>query len=137
MLIIQGKHIVEQSGKDKEISVLKKWIDKACKWFPLFADVFRIEKLCYSVGFTPEQTERLLMLKPLEYSGILYSEECKQSFNALQVSVQIVVDPIDKRKLALHIDGKNLSEWFREQFDKLRQTIRQPIQSQKCKGVKL
>lgn len=137
MLIIQGKHIVEQSGKDKEISVLKKWIDKACKWFPLFADVFRIEKLCYLVGFTPEQTERLLMLKPLEYSGILYSEECKQSFNALQVSVQIVVDPIDKRKLALHIDGKNLSEWFREQFDKLRQTIRQPIQSQKCKGVKL
>lgn len=138
MLTVQGKHIVEQNERNKEVSVLKKWIDKACKWFPLFADVFRIEKLCHSVGFTPEQTERLLMLKPLEYSGTLYSEEHNRKFAATQVLARIVVNPTDNRKFALHINGRGLSEWFKEQIDKFCQTIRQPIQPQKkSKGFKL
>ena len=91
----------------------------------------RIEKLCRLVGFTPEQTEQLLTLKPLEYSGTLYSEEHKRNFNAIQVSARIVIEPTDKRKFALRIDGKGVSEWFREQFEKLRQTVRQPLQTQK------
>lgn len=135
ILTIQGKHIAEQN---KEISVLKKWIDKACKWFPLFADVFRIEKLCRSVGFTPEQTEWLLTLKPLDYSGTLYSKEYNQKFAVSQVLARIVVNPTDNRKFALYINGQNISEWFKEQIDKFCQTLRQPLQSQKkSKGIKL
>lgn len=131
MLTLQGKHIAEQNERNKEISILKKWIDKTCKWFPLCADVFRIEKLCYSVGFTVEQTDKLLTFKPLEYDGILYSEEHNRNFNATQLSARIVIKPTDKRKFALHIDGKGVSEWFIEQFEKLRLTVRQPMQPQK------
>lgn len=138
LLEIQEKHISIQNTQQKEISVLKKWLDRACKWFPLFADAIRIEKLCRLVGFAPEQIDRLLTLKPLEYSGTLYSEEHKRNFNAAQVSARIVIEPTDKRKFALHIDGKGVSEWFREQFEKLRQTVRQPVQTQKKgKGFKL
>lgn len=104
----------------------------------MFADVFRIEKLCYSVGFTAEQTDKLLTFKPLEYDGILYSEEHNRNFNATQVSARIVIEPTDKRKFALHIDGKGVSEWFIEQFEKLRLTVRQPMQPQKkSKGMKM
>ena len=69
LLEIQEKHIAVQNTQLKEMSVLKKWLDRACKWFPLLADVMRIEKLCRLVGFASEQTEQLLILKPLEYSG--------------------------------------------------------------------
>lgn len=138
LLEIQQKHISVQDGQQKEISVLKKWIDKACRWFPLFADAFRMEKLCRSVGFTAEQTDKLLTLKPLEYNGTLYSEEHRRKFAATQVSVQIVIEPTDKRKFALHINGQGVSDWFKEQFEKLRQTMRQPVQPQKKnKGMKL
>lgn len=96
----------------------------------------RIEKLCRLVGFTSEQTGQLLTLKPLEYSGTLYSEEHKRNFNSTRISARIVIEPTDKRKFALHIDGKGVSEWFREQYEKLCQTMRQPMQPQK-KGMRL
>ena len=138
LLEIQEKHIAVQNTQQKEISALKKWLDKAYKWFPLFADAMRIEKLCRLVGFTSEQTEQLLTLKPLEYSGTLYSEEHKRNFNVTRISARIVIEPTDKRKFALHIDGKGVSEWLREQFEKLRQAVRQPLQTQKKgKGFKL
>lgn len=138
LLEIQQKHISLQGEQQKEISILKKWIDKACKWFPLFADVFRMERLCRSVGFTPEQTDRLLILKPMEYSGALYSEEHRRKFDATQVSVRIVIEPTDKRKFALHINGQSISDWFKEQFGKLRYSVRQSVQPQKeNKGMKL
>lgn len=138
MLAIQGTHIAEQNERNKEISILKKWIDKACKWFPLFADVFRIEKLCQSVGFTPEQTERLLTLKPLEYSGTLYSEEYNRKINVTQVSARIVVEPINRKSFILQINEQGISKWFIEQLEKFRKVMKQPIQSQKkSEGVKL
>ena len=138
LLEIQEKHIAVQNTQQKEISALKKWLDRAYKWFPLLADAMRIEKLCRLVGFTSEQTEQLLTLKPLEYSGTLYSEEHKRNFNVTRISARIVIEPTDKRKFALHIDGKGVSEWFREQYEKLRQTVRQPLQTQKkAKGFKL
>lgn len=131
MLTIQGKHIAEQNEQNKEISVLKKWIDKACKWFPLFADVFRIEKLCRSAGFTSEQIDKLLTFKPLEYSGILYSEEHKRKFTVAKVLTQIVVEPIEKRNFSLYINGQDISEWFRLQVDKCCPIIRHLKQSHK------
>lgn len=69
-----------------------------------------IEKLCRLAGFISEQTEQLLTLEPLEYSGTLYSEEHKRNFNAILVSARIVVEPTDKRKFALYIDEKGVSE---------------------------
>ena len=47
-------------------------------------------------------------------------------------------DTTDKTKLVLTIDRKPIAEWFKEQFDKLRQNIRRPIQLQrKGRGMKL
>ena len=44
----------------------------------------------------------------------------------------------DGTKLVLAIDRKPIAEWFKEQFEKLRQNIRRPIQPQrKSKGFKL
>jgi len=50
----------------------------------------------------------------------------------------VVKDPTDGTRLVLAIDRKPIAEWFREQFEKLRQNIRRPIQPQrKGRGMKL
>lgn len=45
-------------------------------------------------------------------------------------------DPTDGTRLVLAIDRKPIAEWFKEQFEKLRQNIRRPMQPQH-KGIKL
>ena len=74
--------------------------------------------------------------KPLIYEGKLYSEEHNRSFTTERAGFQVVKDPADKSKLTLVINRQPIGEWFREQFDRLRQSIRQPIQPQrKSRGI--
>ena len=76
--------------------------------------------------------------KPLEYAGELYSEEHKRKFTTEKAGFQVLKDPTDGTRLVLAIDRKPIAEWFKEQFGKLRQNIRRPIQPQrKSKGFKL
>lgn len=66
-----------------------------------------------------------------EYVGELYSEERKRKFKTEKAGVQVLKDPMDGTKLVLTIDRKPIAEWFKEQFDKLRQSIHRPIQPQR------
>ena len=49
--------------------------------------------------------------------------------------LQILRD--NDRRLTLTANRIPLSQWFSEQYDKLRQSIRQPIQQTKGRGMKL
>ena len=100
--------------------------------------MLRIENLCRLVGFSDGQTATLVKGKPLEHAGELYSEEHGRKFKTEKAGVQVMKDPTDGTKLVLAIDRKPIAEWFKEQFDKLRQSIHRPIQSQrKGKGMKI
>lgn len=136
---IQRKHGREIANKDtrhkEEISFLKTVIAKAA-WFPYFREMLRIENLCRLVGFDERQTATLVKGKPLEYAGELYSEEHGRKFTTEKAGFQVVKDPTDGTRLVLAIDRKPIAEWFKEQFDKLRQSIRRPIQPQrKNRGI--
>ena len=142
MAEIQQKHrkeIADKEAKHKqEISFLKTVIARAAAWFPYFREMLRIENLCRLVGFSDGQTATLVKGKPLEYVGELYSEEHGRKFKTEKAGVQVVKDPTDGTKLVLAIDRKPIAEWFKEQFDKLRQSIHHPIQPQrKGRGMKL
>ena len=98
--------------------------------------MLRIENLCRLVGFSDGQTATLVKGKPLEYAGELYSEEHKRKFKTEKAGVQVMKDPTDGTKLILAIDRKPIAEWFKEQFDKLRQSIHRPIRPQrKGRGI--
>ena len=100
--------------------------------------MLRIENLCRLVGFDERQTATLVKGKPLEYAGELYSEEHERKFTTEKAGFQVLKDPTDGTKLVLAIDRKPIAEWFKEQFEKLRQNIRRPIQPQrKSRGMKL
>ena len=61
-----------------------------------------------------------MMGKSLEYSGELYSEEHKRKFMAKEVKAKVFSD---KGKFVLTIDLKPIGDWFKEQFEKLRQGV--------------
>lgn len=51
---------------------------------------------------------------------------------------QVLKAPTGWTRLVLAIDRKPIAEWFKEQFEKLRQNIRLPIQPQrKSRGMKI
>ena len=133
------REIADKETKHKEeISFLKTVIARAAAWFPYFREMLRIENLCRLVGFDERQTATLVKGKPLEYAGELYSEEHGRKFTTEKAGFQVVKDPTDGTRLVLAIDRKPIAEWFKEQFEKLRQNIRRPIQPQrKGKGFKL
>ena len=142
MAEVERKHRREITDKDtrhkQEISFLKTVIAKAAAWFPYFREMLRIENLCRLVGFDERQTATLVKGKPLEYAGELYSEEHGRKFTTEKAGFQVVKDPTDGTKLVLAINRKPIAEWFKEQFDKLRQNIRRPIQPQrKSRGMKI
>lgn len=113
-------------------------ITKAATWFPYLREMLCMENLCRLVGFDERLTATLICGKPLEYAGELYSEEHKRKFTTEKAGFQVVKDPTDRTKLILAIDRKPIAEWFKEQFVKIRQNIRRPIQPQrKNSGMKL
>ena len=132
---IQQQHRREAADKEtrhkEEISFLKAVIAKAAAWFPYFREMLRIENLCRLVGFSDGQTATLVKGKPLEYAGELYSEEHGRKFKTEKAGIQVMKDPTDGTKLVLSIDRKPIAEWFKEQFDKLRQNIHRPMQPQR------
>ena len=136
---IQGIHNQELEAKDKEISRLNTILDKAFCWFPLIKEMLRMEKLCYVIGFTKGMVDSLLYKREaLRCSGKIYSEEYRQRFETKNVIFKIERSPIDKNKLMLIINQQPISEWFKEQWEILRQGLRQSAEEpRKSRGMKV
>ena len=134
---VQAKHIEILNERDKEISRLNRIIEKACKWFPYFMELLRIEKLCRLVGFNQELTDKLVKGEPIVCSGNLYSEEYRRKFTTEKAGFQVVKNPTDNTKLFLSINRQPISEWFKEQFNKLHQNIQSKQEQKRSKGFKL
>ena len=127
----------KEAEHKKEVSRLTRLVEKLCAWFPLAKEVLRVEKLCAIVGFSTEQTRTLIAGREVTHDGTLYSEEYGRSFTARDVTAKIRQESVSKR-LVLYINQTPVGEWFKEQFERLRQSMRQPIQPQrKSRGMKM
>ena len=79
---LQGIHNQELEAKDMEISRLNTLLEKAHRWFPMFKEMLRMEKLCAVIGFTKDMIESLLTKKEaIQCSGKIYSEEHRRKFD--------------------------------------------------------
>ena len=136
---LQKVHNRELETKDREISRLNILLEKAYKWFPMFKEMLRMEKLCAAIGFTKEMIESLLTKKEaIRCNGKIYSEEHKQRFEIKNDVFKIGKNPIDDSKLVLTINRQQIGEWFKEQMEKLRQGLRNTTEEpRKSKGFKL
>ena len=136
---LQGIHNRELEAKDKEISRLNTLLEKAFKWFPMLREMLRMEKLCAAIGFTKEMIESLLTKKEaIRCNGRIYSEEHKRKFDIKNDIFKVEKNPTDDSKLILTIKKQSIDEWFKEQWNKLRQSLRQSAEEpRKNRGFKL
>ena len=136
---LQGIHNQELEARDKEISRLNILLEKAFKWFPMLREMLRMEKLCAAIGFTKEMIESLLTKKEaIRCNGRIYSEEHRRKFDIKNDIFKVEKNPTDDSKLILTINKQSIDEWFKEQWNKLRQSLRQSAEEpRKNRGFKL
>lgn len=136
---LQGIHNQELEAKDKEISRLNTILEKAFNWFPLLKEMLRMEKLCYAIGFTKDMINSLLTKKEaIRCNGRIYSEEHKRKFDIKNDIFKVEKNPTDDSKLILTINRQPIGEWFKEQWEKLRQGLRQLAEEpRKSRGFRM
>ena len=136
---LQGIHNQELEAKDKEISRLNIILEKAFCWFPLLKEMLRMEKLCYVIGFTKGMIDSLLYKREaLRCSGKIYSEEHRRRFEIKNDIFKVEKSLVDDNKLVLTINRQPISEWFKEQWEKLRQSLRQSTEEpRKSRGFRM
>ena len=136
---LQGIHNQELEIKDKEISRLNTILEKAFNWFPLLKEMLRMEKLCYAIGFTKDMVNSLLTKKEaITCNGKIYSEEHRRRFEIKNDIFKVEKSLADDNKLVLTINRQPIGEWFKEQWEKLRQGLRQSTEEpRKSRGFKL
>ena len=136
---LQGIHNQELEAKDKEISRLNTLLEKAFKWFPMLREMLRMEKLCAAIGFTREMIESLLTKKEaIRCNGRIYSEEHRRKFDIKNDVFKVEKNPTDDSKLVLTINRQPISEWFKEQWEKFRQGLRQSTEEpRKNRGFRM
>ena len=136
---LQGMHNQELEAKDREISRLNTLLEKAFKWFPMLREMLRMEKLCAVIGFTKDMIDCLLTKKEaIQCNGKIYSEEHRRKFEIKNDIFKVEKNPTDDSRLVLTINRQPISEWFKEQWEKLRQGLRQSAEEpRKSRGFKL
>ena len=136
---LQGVHNQELEAKDKEISRLNTILEKAFNWFPLLKEMLRMEKLCYAIGFTKDMVNSLLTKKEaIRCNGKIYSEEHRRRFEIKNDIFKIEKSSVDNNKLVLTINRQPIGEWFKEQWEKLRQGLRQSAEEpRKSRGFRM
>ena len=136
---IQGIHNQELEAKDKEISRLNTILEKAFNWFPLLKEMLRMERLCYAIGFTKDMINSLLTKKEaIRCNGRIYSEEHRRRFEIKNDIFKVEKNPTDDSKLILTINRQPIGEWFKEQWEKLRQGLRQLAEEpRKSRGFRM
>ena len=98
-----------------------------------------MEKLCAVIGFTKDMIDCLLTKKEaIQCNDKIYSEEHKRRFEIKNDIFKVEKSSVDNNKLVLTINRQPISEWFKEQWEKLRQGLRQSAEEpRKSRGFKL
>mgnify|MGYP000423681191 FL=1 len=136
---LQGIHNQELEAKDMEFSRLNTLLEKAHRWFPMFKEMLRMEKLCAVIGFTKDMIESLLTKKEaIQCSGKIYSEKHRHKFDIKNDIFRIEKSSVNENKLVLTINKQPIGEWFKEQWEKLRRSLRQSEEEpRKSRGFRI
>lgn len=107
----------------EETEKLNNKLDRILNLFPVVKELLFIEELCRIIGFGKEMIRTLLDMKPISFSGNLYSPEHKICFETKHSKAQVEDDPKEKGKLRLAIDGMNAYDWFKQKRRELSQAL--------------
>lgn len=118
---------IEQLKQDYEPYKAQDDINLLFTVFPHLSERLRIAQLCKGIGLAIDAIKQLFKGEVVTVTGKLHSPEHNHSFNVQDAKLQLFKESKDSDRLKLSINGQNIIDWFKEQFGKLRQTIRPHI----------
>ena len=123
---------------DIPMQIIKRYepyrINTAHRWYPDFAHLLRLERFAKQIGLSAMEFAELIKGRIVNFTGRLFSSEHNRWFATNNTPLQILRD--NDKRLTLTANRIPLNQWFSEQYDKLRQSIRQPIQPKRGRGMK-
>lgn len=91
--------------------------------FPMMKEQLRIADLCKQIGLAVNSIRALLEGRNLTAKTFsFFSPEHKQKFTAENVKLKMEKEPDNSDKLRLNLNGMNILDWFREQYQRMKQT---------------
>lgn len=119
-----------------EQTALKSILSKVFIWFPMAKKMLNAENLCRTIGLTAEQMAVIFKGAVLSFTGWLHSEEHKQKFKTEDSKIHLYISE-EKKRVGLMVDGKIITDWFKERFGMLKQSSQIEQEVKKNKGVRM
>jgi hypothetical protein len=89
--------------------------------FPMMKEQLRIADLCTKMGLVVNSIRALLESRNLTTKTFsFFSPEHKQKFTAEDVKLKMEKEPDSPNKLCLNLNGQNIIDWFREQYQRVK-----------------
>ena len=89
-------------------------IDRIYGWFPDTPQLVKWGEYCRSLGFTDKMARDLVNMRPVRFSGKLYSREHSQHFETEHSEVRLLRDEKGPGGFQLFIDRIPILRWFRQ-----------------------
>jgi len=88
--------------------------------FPMMKEQLRVADFCKTMGLAFNSIKALLEGKNLTAKTFsFFSPEHKQKFTAEDVKLKMEKEPDNPDKLRLNLNGMNILDWFREQYQRM------------------
>ncbi len=89
-------------------------IDRIYGWFPDTPQLVKWGEYCRSLGFTDKMARDLVNMRPVRFSGKLYSREHSQHFETERSEARLLRDEKGPGGFQLFIDLIPILQWFRQ-----------------------
>lgn len=131
----------ERSERQQETMQLKAEIHKIHDWLPDTPTLIKWGEYCQKIGFSNTQAKDLINMRPVRFSGELYSTEHSQRFTVNDAEMRFDRGMEKSSGFSLIINGVSLTQWFRQKYDEFREMLgikpKQKQEVSKNKGLSM
>lgn len=127
----------ERKESEKITGELKADLNKIDEWLPDTKSLVKWGEHCRNIGFTDNQAKDLIAMKPIRFTGELYSNEHYQRFKAHDAEVRLEKGAEGQAPFRLLINKINIIQWFREKYKEFQRSIGINIKEGQAKGIKI
>ena len=103
-----------QRQSQQTIGKLQNEIDRIYGWLPDTPQLIKWGEYCRSLGFSDGQARDLVNMRPVRFSGELYSREHSQHFETENSEARLMRDEKGPGGFQLFIDRVPILRWFRQ-----------------------
>lgn len=126
----------ERREHEQAVEKLQGEIDKIYGWFPDTPQLIRWGEYCRSLGFSNGQVSDLVNMRPVRFSGKLYSSEHSRHFEIENAEAKLVRDEKGPGGFQLFIDRIPILRWFRQKAKEFLEQIGIKIKEREpCRGI--